>query len=370
AHVPQALLATSTHDTKRSEDVRARLNVLSELPDEWRSALRQWSRLNRRHGQSVRGERLPDRNDEYHLYQAIVGAWPLELLEADDRAGFAAFVERLQAYMLKAVREAKLHTSWITQDAAYEAALRAFIAALFAGPRRNPFVQAARPFVRRIAAWGLVNSLAQTLLKLTCPGVPDLYQGTELWDFSLVDPDNRRPVDYARRESALRELRRRISDGPGDTATLASELLAAKEDGRVKLLVTHCALTLRRRRPALFGPEASYLPLEASGERAEHVIAFARRQGEAELIVAVPRLVARLARASKRSSEAPPLGEVWGETRLVLRGSVEGYRYRDAFTGATVEARAEAGAATLPLQRLFRTLPIALLERTGSPGRH
>ncbi len=366
ARFPRALLASSTHDTKRSEDVRARLNVLSELPDEWRRALRQWSRLNRRHGRSMHGERYPDRNDEYHLYQAVAGAWPLELLEADDRPGFAAFAERLQAYMLKAVREAKLHTSWITQNASYEDALQAFVAALFAEPEHNPFVQAARPFVRRLAAFGMVNSLAQTLLKLTCPGVPDLYQGTELWDFSLVDPDNRRPVDYERRSAALCELQRRTVQARGDTAALAADLWAAKADGRIKLLVTHDALALRQRWPALFGAEAGYTALEAAGERAEHVIAFARRQGDAEIVVAVPRFPARLERAGTRPGEtAPSPADLWGGTRLLLAGVGAGTTYRDVFTGATVQAQAAAGATGLPLQQVFATLPVALLERVA-----
>ncbi len=364
ARYPAALLATSTHDTKRSEDVRARINVLSELPNEWRAALRQWSRLNRRHGQTVRGERLPDRNDEYFLYQTIAGAWPLELLDADDQQGFAAFTERLQGAMLKAVREAKRHTSWIVQNESYETALHDFIAALFAAPGRNPFVQAARPFVRRIAAFGIVNSLAQTLLKLTCPGVPDLYQGSELWDFSLVDPDNRRPVDYDRREAALRELRRRLA-ARDDSTALAAELLAAWPDGRIKLFLTHSALSLRQRRPELFGAEAAYLPLEVAGERAEHAIAFARRQGEGEIVVVVPRLPARLARAGRRSEEhAAPLGEVWRDTQVVLRGG-EHACYREHFTGAQLTAEGAEGEARLPLSRVFATLPVALLERVA-----
>jgi len=367
ARYPLALLATSTHDTKRSEDVRARLNVLSELPDEWRTALRQWSRLNRKHGRTVRGERLPDRYDEYFLYQTIAGAWPLELLDADDEPGFAAFAARLQAAMLKSVREAKRHTSWIAPNEAYEAALHQFIAALFAAPARNSFVQAARPFVRRLAAFGMVNSLAQTLLKLTCPGVPDLYQGCELWDFSLVDPDNRRPVDFDRRASALRELRARLANPHGDTAALAAELLQAWPDGRIKLLVTHCALRLRQRHPKLFGGEGSYSPLEVAGERAEHAVAFARRHGEGEIVVVVPRLPARLARAVRGADDAAPLGDRWGDTHVVLRGSEQGGCYRDVFTGARLMAESPEGEVRLPLVRLFATLPLALLERLEPP---
>jgi (1->4)-alpha-D-glucan 1-alpha-D-glucosylmutase len=197
---PHALSATSTHDTKRGEDVRARLNVLAEIPQEWERQLRAWSRLNRRHLTRRGGRRIPDKNDEYFLYQTLLGAYPFARRED------AAFGRRLRAYAVKAVREAKVHTAWLKPDSAYEEGYLAFIDAILRRRPQSPFLEEFLPFWRRIADFGILNSLAQTLVKLTAPGVPDFYQGSELWELSLVDPDNRRPVDYAARRRALQGI--------------------------------------------------------------------------------------------------------------------------------------------------------------------
>ena len=255
ARWPHSLSATSTHDTKRSEDVRARINMLSEIPHEWRAHLRKWHRLNRRHQTLVDGQPVPDPNEEYFLYQTLVGAWPVEPVSD---AEHAVFIERIQRYMFKALREAKVHASWVSPNPAYDAAVRRFIAAILdrsepprPAPGRlrrlmaaivtenggNPFLADFRPFQERIAVAGMDNSLAQTLLKLVAPGVPDTYQGTEEWDLSLVDPDNRRPVDYARLRADLGAIRRRLAEAGSDLTGLARTLLAAKEDGRIKLLL-------------------------------------------------------------------------------------------------------------------------------------
>lgn len=367
AYWPHSMLATSTHDTKRSEDVRARLNVLSELPSEWRAAVRRWSRLNRKLRQVPRGQPVPGPNDEYLLYQTLVGAWPLALLDSgptstNERA-FAEFRQRIQAYMEKATREAKVHTSWIKANTAYEEGLRTFIDAMLAAPQKNPFVQDALPFLRRISDHGLYNSLSQTLLKLTCPGVPDIYQGTESWDFSLVDPDNRRPVDFDRRSGMLREIRRRAGAKRGRDE-FAAELLATREDGRIKLLVTHTALQLRRSQPELFGAGGDYVPLHLAGDHAEHAVAFLRRNGRVASLTVAPRLTARLTK-----QDEPPLGAVWGDTVVVLRGETAGQRFRDLFTGATLIAEQRDGAAVLPAASLFAVLPVALLVRVDRYGR-
>ncbi len=357
---PEAMIATATHDTKRGEDVRARINVLSELPREWRSALTRWSRINRRRKPQVDGVPVPDANEEYLLYQTLLGAWPAEPMDA---TGKEAFIRRIQAYMLKAVKEAKVNTSWINPNAPYDEAIQAFVAAILSGGEDDPFLRDFLPFQRRVARAGAVNSLAQVVLKLASPGVPDIYQGTELWDLSLVDPDNRRPVDFERRRAALAEV---LHVPERERAELAHALLAAWPDGRVKLYVTHRALTLRRARPALFY-HGAYLPLEVGGPRVDHVVAFARTLDEETVIAAVPRLVARL----MREPDGFPLGEpVWADTWLAVPGE-PGARFRDRFTGAELESVARDGRAVLPLAALFACFPVALLERVdvGAPVR-
>ncbi|HYQ92843.1 MAG TPA: malto-oligosyltrehalose synthase, partial [Candidatus Competibacteraceae bacterium] len=245
---PHSLLATSTHDSKRSEDVRARLNVLSEVPEAWEKRLQRWSRLNQNERRLVDNKPAPSRNDEYLLYQTSLGAWPLEDL---DEAGLEAFRQRIENYMLKAVKEAKVHSSWVNPNPEYEGAIVAFIQALLK-PGKNRFLEDFLPDQRRIARLGLFNSLSQTLIKLTAPGVPDIYQGTELWDFSLVDPDNRRPVDYERRRALLTELQTLVETAGDDLAGRVRGLLDRMEDGRPKLYVNWRTLRMRREQSELF----------------------------------------------------------------------------------------------------------------------
>jgi (1->4)-alpha-D-glucan 1-alpha-D-glucosylmutase len=222
-HWPHELLATTTHDTKHSEDVRARLNVLSEMTTPWRDAVRRWTRINRSRKRDVDGQQAPSSNDEYHFYQTLIGSWPLDV---PDAAAARDYRERIEAYMIKAVREAKVRTSWTEIDLAYEEALLQFVRSALEPHDNNLFLADFLRFERPVARFGLLNSLSQTLLRLTAPGVPDTYQGNELWDFSLVDPDNRRPVDYRRRRELLQQLERRSSG-----ASLR-ELTASLEDGR------------------------------------------------------------------------------------------------------------------------------------------
>jgi (1->4)-alpha-D-glucan 1-alpha-D-glucosylmutase len=346
------MLATSTHDNKRSEDVRVRIDALSELPREWSEAAREWAGINE--GKRVPSEDgpMPARNDEYLLYQTLVGAWPLVEL---DEPGREAFIERIQRYMQKATHEAKVHTSWISPDEEYDAAVSDFVAGVLRDPE---FLGRLLPFQRRVAHLGMLSALSQTLLKLTLPGVPDVYQGQELWDLSLVDPDNRRPVDYERRARLLEEIAGR---GAGERSGLARSLMERWEDGGPKLLVTHAALSARRRRRALFR-EGEYRPLQCIGARARHVVAFARLHGEAHAVVGAPRLFAPLTRGGARAAPEP---EAWGDTAVLLPPETPVRRLRDELFGGTYEAERAEDGASLPLRSLLAEFPVALLAPVG-----
>jgi (1->4)-alpha-D-glucan 1-alpha-D-glucosylmutase len=355
---PESLLASSTHDTKRGEDVRARINVLSEIPAEWGTRVRRWRALCRRWLREVEGRTAPDRNDQYLLYQTLVGVWPARESPED----LAGLTTRLCEYMEKATKEAKRNTSWINPDAAYDAAVREFVAAILAPA--NPFLEDFRPFQARVAPYGMVNSLAQTTLKLAAPGIPDFYQGSELWDLSLVDPDNRRPVDFAVRQALLDELTGRIREAGGDGLEgLCDELLARWSDGRVKLYTIHRGLALRRAHPDLF-LSGEYRPLEPGGARAGHLVAFARVAAGQAVIAAVPRLSARLA----GFSGALPLGAVWEDTWISLGTSVPAGVYRDHLSGRRVVAERRNGEAIVPVRSLLSSFPVALLELEEPPA--
>ncbi|MFL5383377.1 MAG: malto-oligosyltrehalose synthase [Longimicrobiaceae bacterium] len=343
ARWPGALSAGSTHDTKRSEDVRARINLLSEIPGPWAEAFNRWAEMNRAHRRDEDGDPVPDANDEYLLYQTLVGSWPLGEMDGAAREAYAA---RIQQYMDKATREAKVHTSWINPNEAYDEGLREFIAAILAD---EAFVSDFAAFQRPLARLGMVNSLAQTLVRIASPGVPDVYQGQEVWDFSLVDPDNRRPVDYALRRRMLTELRERMH---GDRRALCRELVESWEDGRPKLYLTHVALCARQDHADAF-KAGEYLPVAATGARAEHVVAFARRGGGSTLLAVTPRLVATLTR---ERDFAIPDGSVWGDTALA--GEVVAGRWRNLFTGEEHDS--------LRLAEVLADFPVALLVRVQS----
>jgi len=349
---PHALSATSTHDTKRSEDVRARINVLSEIPEEWNRAIHRWRELNRAKKTRVENGEAPDANEEYLLYQALVGTWPLA---EGDAAAHEEYVGRIRGYMQKAVKEAKLHTSWINPDEEYERAVSEFVGAVLDRDSNARFLSDLDGFQRLTARAGMLNSLSQTLLKIASPGVPDFFQGTEIWDFSLVDPDNRRPVDYDLRRRLLDSLR----EGEARTgrAALVEELLASPADGRVKLYVTSRALNLRKARAALFA-SGEYVPIEAAGARARSVVAFARRLGGEEVLAVAGRFFTRLG-AGDGGAGLRLEAAVWGDTSLRLDAAAAGRRYRDLFTGAEFDA----SGGTLPLSSLLSPLPVALLER-------
>jgi (1->4)-alpha-D-glucan 1-alpha-D-glucosylmutase len=364
---PYSMLASTTHDTKRSEDVRARINVLSELPEEWSERLKRWKKMNAPQKTIVDGERAPDPNDEYLFYQTLLGAWPVaaphrqsEPSEQPD----ADFRERIAAYMHKAIKEAKMHTSWINPNREYDDAVRNFVLNVLHKDAPNAFLDDFLPFQKRIDFYGRYNALAQLLLKLTSPGIPDTYQGAELWDLRLVDPDNRGPVDYRIRISYLYDLRNRIRRLEKEQVKtpalkdLAMELLESSHDGRVKLYVLHRALNFRRLHPELFAI-GKYTPLFAKGIKDVHVCSFSRRLANHRIVVAVPRLVVRLTNKMER----PPFSvEIWRDTRLELPDDLPGQTYRNLFTGEILQVERDEGFTGLPLSAVFSCFPVALLE--------
>jgi (1->4)-alpha-D-glucan 1-alpha-D-glucosylmutase len=351
---PHGLSATSTHDTKRSEDVRARLSVLSELPHSWHEKLAAWGRLNRRHRLLYRGADAPDRNDEYLLYQTLLGAWPIEPCPAPE---FARFVVRIQQYMQKAIHEAKVHTSWINPNQEYDDAVTSFVADILDETKNARFLEGFRAFQRLIHHWGLFTSLAQALLKLASPGVPDIYQGTEIWDFSLVDPDNRRQVDYERRQRMLKELDQQAAAAGAQLPALARAMTVAKDDGRIKLYVTSRGLRCRRDHSGLLS-RGDYLPVETAGSRGQHVCAFLRLREGLMALAAVPRLLAGLI----PREGALPLGhEIWQDTRLILPARAAGQRWHNLFTGTVITTGAQLGRPSLPVGDVFADFPVALL---------
>ena len=339
ATFPDAMLATATHDHKRGEDVRARLAVLSELAEEWQAVVQRWMNSNAALKQpgAVATRTIPSNGDEAMLYQMIVGAWPTTL-QADDAAGVTAFAERLAAWQQKALREAKLETDWLAPNEGYEDAARHFLMTLLA-PASTFLVEAAA-FATRIGPAGAINGLAQTLVKLTSPGVPDFFQGTEFWDLSLVDPDNRRPVDFAPRVAAL------------ERAGASASLARSWRDGRLKQAVIARTLALRRAEPLLFA-RGDYRPVAVRGCFAERVVAFLRTLNDAVLLTVVPRLSAGLLGRGDAITFAPG---VWSDTELVLPDGMVLAGSRDALCGG------DAGAMgpTVPVDRLLARLPIGL----------
>ena len=353
ARWPHSMLASSTHDTKRSEDVRARLHVLSEIPGEWRQHVEHWTRINEPLKLDGTGVRRIERNTEYFLYQTLVGAWPLEISKNPENPEREQFAGRIADYMVKAVREAKQRTSWLNQDPDYEEGLQRFIADLLEPASNALFMEDFLPFQRRIARLGLYNGLSQELLKLTCPGVPDLYQGSELWRFDLVDPDNRRPVDFDRRRRVLDDLADNFRQGRRED--LAASLMTTLEDGRAKLFVTWRALSVRRDYPSLF-ERGTYVPLAVGGERAAHVCAFARIADGVTLVVAALKGFAGLVDHGSNVEAARLAG-----TSIELPGG--NHSFVDAFTNEPVEEDGEARALA---SRMFADLPVALWVGVGN----
>ncbi len=353
---PLAMVTTATHDTKRSEDVRTRIMVLSEIPATWVEHVKRWRTLNRRARRESGDIVMPSGRDEYLFYQTLIGVWPLA--EPEDIPGpevLAALRGRLAAYMVKAAREAKTHTSWLNPDEEYENALTGFVDQVLDGPAATPFLRDVHSFVRLVNSPGICNALAQTVLRLTMPGVPDTYQGTELWDDSLVDPDNRRPVDFSARTANLREFRRRRT--PLDQEVFLQTLCANRFDGRIKQYLLWRLLHLRRENPEVF-LRGGYSPLMIEGEWATHVLAFVRVWGERIVLVAVPRLTSGL----EPARAAPPLAEAWGNTRVDLAGMVPdgggSLDWRNVLSGERIRQTRHG----LDCAALFADLPVAVLS--------
>jgi (1->4)-alpha-D-glucan 1-alpha-D-glucosylmutase len=340
---PHSLLATSTHDTKRGEDVRARVNTLSEIPEAWGKAVGRWKELNRPLKVEIENALAPDSGEEYLFYQTLLGTWPHGPDAPETRAALAP---RLEEYMIKAVREAKVHTSWLNVNLPYEEALRKFVRVALEARPDNAFIPDFLEFLAPVIRAGIRNSLSQVLLKTASPGAPDFYQGTELWDLRLVDPDNRRPVDFELRARLLETL-------PSESESSARELIEKPDDGRIKMYVTRAALRYSRERRPLFD-RGDYLPLEPRGPRADHVCAFARTwEGTAALAVA-GRFFLRL------GADGP---EPWRGTDFVLPAPLAGGSWRDVFTGRIL--RDDDGI--LSLSEVLSVLPVALLDRVP-PG--
>lgn len=348
---PHTLLATSTHDTKRSEDVRARINVLSENPEQWKEALHHWSQLNQSRKVIVNKREVPDANEEFLLYQTLVGTWPLYPMDATARA---QYIDRIEKYMLKAIKEAKIHTSWVNPNDAYEKGVLEFTRRILDLEPDNLFLREFEKFAQPIIRAGMFNSLSQTLLKITTPGVPDFYQGSELWEFNLVDPDNRRPVDYSNRRNLLAMLKQKSQE---DARALVAHLMETPEDGRIKLYITAQVLNFRLQHPNLF-QRGGYLPIETKGKKAKHVVTFNRGYDQKQIIVAVGRFYTQLI---ENAEDMRPTASIWKDTTLIIPSHLEG-NYRDVFSGLILSTSQNH---ELCFDQIFNELPVAILEKVS-----
>jgi (1->4)-alpha-D-glucan 1-alpha-D-glucosylmutase len=350
-----SMLATSTHDTKRSEDVRARINVLSEIPAVWGRKVRRWRDLNAAKKTEIAGNSAPSLNDEYLLYQTVLGVWPAEEAEAMQ----PDFSHRIAEYMIKAVREAKEKTSWANPNALYEEAVRNFVEAVLTFHEGNQFLADFLPFQKDIAKLGMLNSLSQTLLKLTCPGVPDIYQGSDLWNLSLVDPDSRRSVDYEHRQNVLRELQLVDSKSCDCRVSSIRALTENMADGRIKLYLTWKALSCRKQNAALFR-DGEYVPLNVMGGNADHLVAFARQHAGLTAIVAAPRLWTRLLEDPKASLLN---AAIWKDTLVELPSNCVSRTFYNEFTSDTISVEQSDTTGFVRASVLFSKFPVALLTQ-------
>lgn len=368
----QSLLATSTHDTKRSEDVRARINVLSEMPRPWRTAVNRWNRINRGKRTKVDGNLAPTRNDEYLFYQNLLGMWPIGLGaggDSQDEAQRADVVARMQAYMEKATHESKQQTSWINPNPEYDQAVRDFVAACLTPSDDNRFLPEFFALHVKVVQLGLYTALSQVVLKLMSPGVPDVFQGQEIWDFSLVDPDNRRPVDYDRRTDLLRQLKHDYPEEPERRTEFVADLAKHPEDDRLKLFATWKLIELRRLHETLF-VDGRYVPLATSGRAAEHIIAFAwqpasdRADGDdTRIVVIVPRFWGRLTRAAAIDRVVDCIGQgerVWADTTVELPAG-----FPKTFVNHLTGKRAAAKSDLFRLKEVLDDFPIGVFVSAG-----
>jgi len=344
---PHTMNASTTHDTKRSEDVRARINVLSQIPEQWEKRVSRWSKWNAPHRKTISNHSVPDRNEEIFLYQTLLGMWP------QDDSGIATLTERLQAYAIKATREAMVHTRWAKPNEAHEAALQNFIAAILKHGRKNPFLEDFRKFETSIAYHGMLNGLSQVLLKIICPGLPDFYQGSELWDLRLVDPDNRQPVDFDRRKILLAAIK---SSGGSPSAEFLEQITRNWRDARVKLYLIWKALAFRRDNAALFC-QGDFTAVPSSGRRAENVTAFARHHDGSWTIAIVPRWLNRSTTQGASASEP----KFWANTEVSIPAAAP-TNWHNILTGERLTTVSRRRKQSLLVSEVFRNFPVALLS--------
>lgn len=346
---PGTLNTTTTHDTKRSEDVRARISVLSEIPQEWQENLELWAKENEPYKRMISGQPGPDRNEEYFLYQTLLGVWPLGRKECD------ALLERVKEHFIKATREAMVHTRWTRPNQLHEEALQSFAGAILSPETNAEFLASFRVFQKRVAYFGMINGLSQTLLKIVSPGVADFYQGSELWDLRLVDPDNRRPVDFDKRKLMLDAFEKaELAETPGRSAL--TDLVNGWHDGRIKLYLIWKALGFRRRSEELFR-EGEFLPLQTVGSFSRNVIAFVRKRGARWALAAVPRWVSQVGAAVDG-----PIEEIdWRDTTIILPPDAP-VRWSDILVSQNLELRAKDNNQSLRAADVFQKFPVALLE--------
>jgi (1->4)-alpha-D-glucan 1-alpha-D-glucosylmutase len=343
-HWPNSMNATTTHDTKRSEDVRARINVLSEIPGEWKERLEHWSKLNAKYKTQLNGQPVPDRNEELFLYQTLLGMWPA------DGQNEKSLVDRLQEYAIKATREAMVHTRWTLPNTPHENALRKFVASILKSAPTNTFLRDFVAFQKSIAYSGMVNGLSQALLKIISPGIPDFYQGSELWDLRLVDPDNRQPVDFAKRSTMLAGLK----EQPESSVSFAGRLTDHWQDGQIKLYAIWKALNFRREASELFS-KGDFLQLEATGPRAEHILAILRRYRREWALIVAPRWLAR----TKATRMGYDSDSFWSETRIRLPDAAPKF-WENIFTGENFATVGSQGS--LAIGEMLLHFPVALLS--------
>src|SRR5579864_1192261 len=344
---PDSLNATTTHDTKRSEDVRARINVLSEIPKDWKLHLDRWARLNAKHARNLKGQRVPDRNDEIFLYQTLLGAWPLENHDC------AQFVTRVQDYSIKATREAMVHTRWTVPNHAHENGVKSFVASILKCGHDNRFLQDFAGFQERIAYYGMLNGLSQTLLKILSPGIPDFYQGSELWDLRLVDPDNRQPVDFSKRNAMLESIR--DAHASGGALSLSNELVKNWRDGRIKLYLIWKTLNFRREHRALFD-RGDFEQVEVVGARKRNVAAFVRRYRRELSLVIVPRWLAGANHSADQNG-------FWANTSIRLNESLP-KSWTNVLTDEEVKVNGKRNLR-LPVATMLMNFPVALLTESN-----
>jgi len=347
---PQAMIASSTHDTKRSEDVRARINVLSEIPEDWDQALLRWSQINQKFKMQKDDECYPDNNEEYLLYQTLIGTWPLIEMSPQEHL---EYVNRIQKYIEKAIKEAKIHTSWINPNTDYDQSVQLFIQKILEPIENNPFLLDFKAFMPKIFAFGMLNSLSQLILKLTSPGVPDIYQGNEIWDFSLVDPDNRRPIDFNARMNLFKNMSGEMESNP---KLLLDKCLQHPQDGRIKMFFTAKTLQLRQKLPEVF-INGFYLPLNIEGKNQNHLIAFARIFEKKAVII----ITARLFSTFMDDFQNYKNSGFWKECRLELPPEFANSRFRNVYTESLMIPSRELRPA-ISLEEALQPIPLAIFE--------